>query len=427
MYQLIAATGVPKGINKRWADLNPLDWTVKDLYAQFRRVLLVVKIATDPVEQYLNLETLAYRYADYPKGLADMLLDNAETALPTTTEKPVLEPRFVKFVDAYRSNYVLEAWDSKYGDRIPFDDRHDAFMTRVNPPVDYEHFIKRTLVTVNGYVHAASAYGEQGVVVFDAMRSVRISGQNQVGLLYFGEIGKITTLRITDDMLINRQTQQEKDAEIVPPFKLSGYIKIGADLTDKQVLLVLGGYLIDPTMGVLRLVNDDELEIKFSNYPLLNRFFESKQFLDLTGLGLTVNQNNPDQVSVEELFSDGVLKKYLQHSQSFLVILDSKDLFTNRYPVQNIQPSTYRAFRQPVYPLVLGAGRMPEYWPRQDKSYCDQTWQLTVYDSVRNRRAYETMESRSSRSVGSAGMTRDPAVTSEAYLLEIGSDEKLPY
>lgn len=427
MYKLISARGVRKGINQRWADIGPLDWVVSDLFSLFRRVVLCVNMGTDTTPLYLDLMNLADRYADYPKRLGDMLIDNGESALPTTPTPPVLQARFARFTNAHYHNYRINAWDARYADNNPIATRNDALITRTNPPTDYEFFARRSLVSVNGYYHAISNYADKGILVYDAMKSVRKCGQNSVGILYFGDIGKITTLKITDEMLLTRRTQDEIDNNITPPFSVSGYIKVGQDLTNKKVFLVMGGYLIDPTMGVLNLVNDDELEIKFSDYPLLNRYFESKPYLDLASLGLSSTPKNPDQISVQELYSDAVLKNYLKLTQSFLVILDAADVFTNRYPVLSVQPSIYRAYREPVYPLVLADGRMPEYWPRKDKTFFGSTWQITLHDSARHQRVYETIASRGQWSLGSSELSRDPVVTSGAYLLEIGSDEKLPY
>ena len=126
---------------------------------------------------------------------------------------------------------------------------------------------------------------------------------------------------------------------------------------------------------------------------------------------------------MQELTSDVTLVKYLTLSQSFLVVIDHPELFTNRLHIKKTRlPGMYVAYREPVYPIVSGLGRMPEYWSVQE----DAQWSLTVYDDAIRPRLYNTTNPLQLNSLHDASIPDpvDPEIISDAYFLEIGRDIK---
>jgi hypothetical protein len=196
-------------------------------------------------------------------------------------------------------------------------------------------------------------------------------------------------------------------------------VKINQVLTNKSVLAVIGGYLVPPDSGLVTRVSDNEFQIDFQNLPLLQRYYESSGYIDLSSLGLTSSGRNPSQISVQELLSDTVLMKYLTLSQSFFVVLDAPELFVNRLFVKKTgTPGMFISFVEPQYPLCVGNGRMPEYWPRKE----EDRWSLSAYDQYNRQKLFDTTDPMRLASVSSVSLPYDPDFYFGASLVEIGRD-----
>jgi len=65
-------------------------------------------------------------------------------------------------------------------------------------------------------------------------------------------------------------------------------------------------------------------------------------------------------------------------SQSFLVLVDTPNLVTNKIELRHSQlPGMFTAYQDPVYPLLVNYGKVGEYWKTHEDGY----WSVTVQDS----------------------------------------------
>jgi hypothetical protein len=422
MYYALEAIGVKKGLNKRWGPIGLLDYTVAELYAQFRRVIITLQFSPNTTKLYLDTQTVAAQYASYPLRIQDMLTELSTTALTLLKTPPVIATRSAKFKDAYASRYTVTPVSPLYGTNVLMQDRTAALLTRTNPTTDYRYFKKRCMVSVNGFYHMIDTDNVSGVLVQDAMTTLRVSKQNQIGLYSFSDMCDIEYVPITLNMLHKRMTPDMLAGLREPePYATSGFIKLNKDLTNKTVLLVLGGYLHVPESLLYSQVGDDEFKIDFANYPLFERLYESMQYIDLSALGLTSDIRNPSQFSVQQMLSDGVLMKYMTLSQSFFVILDTPEVFVNRQYIKKTgMPGMFISYKPPVYPIVVGNGRMPEYWSTHE----DGQYSLTVYDNTVRQKAFNQANARKLNSISGADVSVDPELLGGAYFLELGCDLK---
>lgn len=423
MYTAVSAIGVKKGINKRWEEIPLLDYSVKELFEQFRKVYVTVLVLPDQTPAYLDLEEVASRYSDYTKKLNDMFIDNKNVAFAVSDSKPVVEVKTAKFKDAYAARYSVTPIHPLHGTNASEQNRTAALLTRDYPAVNYDLFYERCMVSVNGLYHMIDTNGQDGVVVYDAMTSLRKCRQNQMGILSFYDVCEITYVPILPDMIHKRMTQDMIDGlKPQEPYSSSGYIKINQDLTGKTVFLVLGGYLNASDSDLVTRVSDNEFKIDFENYPLLDRFFESNQYIDLSSLGLSTDIRNKSQISIDELLSDEVLLAYMTLSQSFFVILDAPEVFVNKHYIKKTgMPGMFIAYNRPIYPIVTGMGRHPEYW----HTFEDGQWSLTIYDNTAHQRVYNTtIDPKTLMSAARSNTPTDPEILSGAYFMEIGTDLK---
>jgi hypothetical protein len=267
-----------------------------------------------------------------------------------------------------------------------------------------------TLVSVNGFYHRTDVKNNEGLVVYKATQTVRKSNQNQIGLLTFHGMCGIATHSIIEEMISR--------VDINTPLSSAANINTGLDLTGKSVAFVIGGYFHMLSTLVSR-VGDNSFRIDFSNYPLLDRYFEMSHYLDTSGFTRSETPVNPSQISVEELQSDDNIKALLMMNQSFMVVLDCEEVYSEvNYVRKTGYPGCYIAYTDPKYPLVTGLGRHNEYWYREE----DGQYQLTVYDNVVSNRIYNTVNPYLENSVSDSELPTDPVYLSGAYLMMIGRD-----
>jgi hypothetical protein len=422
MYSAVGAIGVKKGLNKRWEQIRLTDYKVSELFDQFRKVILTLTLNQSTDRLYCDLQQLAPRYASYSLRVSDMLIELGSESLTLLVNPPVISTRTAKFRDAHASRYTVTPVSPLYGINAAIENRTAVMLTRENPVTDYRYFKKRCMVSINGFYHMIDTDNKSGVLVYDAMTSLRISKQNQIGLYSFSDVCDIEYVPIAPSMVHKRLTPDMVAGLRAPePYASSGFIKLNKDLTNKTVLLVLGGYLHVPESLLYSQVGTDEFKIDFLNYPLFDRIYESMNYIDLSSLGLTNDIRNKTQFSTQQLLSDEVLLKYMTLSQSFFVILDTPEVFVNRQYIKKTgMPGMFISYNPPMYPIVVGNGRMPEYWSTHE----DGQYSLTVYDNTVRQKTYNQANAKALNSISGSDLSVDPELMSGAYFLELGCDLK---
>lgn len=410
MYTATNAIGVKKGVNQRWQTLDISTITIANLYDQYRRVFLTLETGTPAVTMYLDMDTVRPAYSTYDDTVAQWLIDIMEMSLPTTSTVPVIYNRAARFMDAFRAGYAVRPYNALYGDNTSQADKIDALLTRTSPIANYSVFYNTTLVSVNGFYHRTDTNTTDGIVVYKAAQSVKQSNQNQMGLLTFEGMCTIQTVPFTESMIYRQ------DVNI--PLSQAAYINTGVDLTDKSVLFIIGGYM-HFIKDIVTQVGLSSFKVDFSNYPLLDRFYEMREHLNTSSFDLSTTTVNPDQISVEELQTDENIKALLLMSQSFMVVLDTPHIYTEKNYVRGTgYPASYIAYSTPNRSLVTGLGRHNEYWYREE----DGQYILTVYDNAVSNRIYNTVNPYFQNSVSDSELPTDPIYLSGAYYLEIGRD-----
>jgi hypothetical protein len=412
--------GVPKGINQRWREIPLSFYDVKTLFSQYRRVIITAQVDQSDALIYLDVDQFKVIYNDFSGFIPELFADLGNKSVTALANKPIISPKRVLWNDVFRAGYQVDTWNRLSGKNAHPDEQFDALLTRASPVTSYTDFAKTCLVSVNGFFHLSDTDGKTGVIVYEAGRSLKKSKSNQMGLLSFSKLCNIKQIPITESMLRSRQTQDQLDAgEDVQPFKTAGYIHVDGNLTNKTVLLVLGGYLITPDTSYFKRVGDNDFVIDFSEYPLADRYYESLKYLDLSTLSLSGSYRNPTQIAISELYSDEVLKQYLKLMQSFIVILDTPEIYTERSKLHCVNISgVYTTTVDTTMPLALSTGRMPEYW----LTNYDGLNTLTVNDAIAMRRTYNKAIPGELPTMTRSPLPSESKKPADAYLVEIGID-----
>lgn len=410
MYQLVSAIGKLKSAGARWTTVDITALPLATLYTLYERMVATVTNNFIPGELGLDLMAIRPTYLSSTQTLPEVFQSIGNASLPTTAEIPVLETKYAIYSDAFRSRYKVAAVSPNgHADSdIPMAERPWLALTR--PSTDMNLFHRSCLVNVNGLFHLTDTDGTRAYVV-DGMKTARFSGQANLGIYSFRELGELEFVPITPAMVHRRYT----DA----PLNKRLYIDSGVVRENKTAMLVLGGYLHLLDQETFFRVTDSIYAIDFENFPLRDRYFESSKILDLSVLELEHRVGNDQQISEAQLFSDEVLTRYATLSQSFLVFINNTELFMEREGVQRtVMPNTYTSYTEPKYPLVTGVGKISNYW----RVFEDQQWSLNVCDAIRDNMLFNTTPASSLVSYDSAREPYNPIELSRAHFLKVGSD-----
>lgn len=415
-YTLLSMIGVKRGIHQHWQQVLNSDYNIQGLFSTFRRVIMTLSDGSGTV--YADLHQLQAQYAQWPDSLQALL--GSLVSLVSTSVPPQINIQTAKWSLSSRSGYHAVPWDPVRHDAIPAADRSGVLLQRESPQTDYTALYKSCLVSINGFYHLTDVSGTDGLLVYDAAKTIRKSNSARIGIYSFFPLGGVTLIPITPAMVFKRQTPEMIAGTIpTPGYKDIGYVKLPVSVAGKTTLLVLGGYLHTPDQNIHRMVSDTELEISTNQIPLADRYFESSRVMDLSSLGLPLA--NLGVVDQAQLTSDAVWLKYLTLSQSFVVVINQPSIFVNRFPVQKVKVlGEYMTYQRPTYPLQVGLGRHCEYWwDRDDRR--DQ-WSLQCTDAATRRMTYNTTDPFGLTRITDMAYPADPEQNSQASFVEIGCD-----
>lgn len=410
MYQLISAIGKPLNGDGRWKSIAIGNVAISVLFSTYSRIIATLsnQFLTAPVA--LDLVTIRPEFGGESITFNAFLIQNGNATLETLAKPPVLNPRYAKYADAFHVGYKVapmhlgSAPDAQY----TLAEKTSLHLTR--PDTDYSLFQQSCLVNVNGFFHLVDT-DTHGIYVKDGMRSAFQSGQNQLGILSFRNIGVLKTIPIKPAMVYKQNDRQF--------YKDRCFVNLGIDVSNKTVLLVLGGYLHVLDRKTFFRVSNSAFCIDIGNYPLLDHFYESKRYLDFTSLALETTTRNSEQIDIDNFYSDAAILAYLTLSQSFFVVIDNPNVFVNKVPVHKTKlPNMFISHVKPEYPLIVGAGKLGNYWYSAE----DGQYSLTCVDSLRKHRLYDTVDAAKQYSVSDSCVPGNPVVQSDAFFLEIGCD-----
>lgn len=369
--------------SKPHADYDVNQMTLENIFNSFTDGYITLTNTKLQGKFYLTLEALrntSLRMVTNMKFI-DWLNYNQSYTLPVTTDKPVYENNTVKYSDSVIAGFdktLIEPYKAS-NRNVPLSSMTDLLLTKNVP--DKKPLIRNMLVTVNGYLHRTYNHNE-GIGVVSGGKTLRISGKNLVGILSFKDCGEIKQVSLDNQMV--------GQASPIIPMKDEVSIKTQKDLTNKSILLSLGGRLFwgDDLIQVVNM-NTGIVKINTKKINLLDIFMDSVGQIDLDYLGLFIadKNRNYNKIRKEELLSDICVKNFFLLPQSFLIIVDSEFLSVDTKAIDTTGlPTVYEMNNEPVYPLIDSRGLLPEYWKRSHEGI----WQLKIDNDIKLRRIYQT-------------------------------------
>ncbi|MND22215.1 hypothetical protein D3C81_144690 [compost metagenome] len=413
MYTLVNALARTRGRTGRWSEVDLSAMDVFKLWTDYSRIYLILSSPLYPKPLALDLNEVRSRITRVRPGttVTQWLAGLGNEALPTTTEVPVISPKFAQYRDAVAAGYKIDPShrSAAFGNDYLPSDAHDLRLFKEG--VDTKRFYDNCLVEVNGLLHRTD-YDSEANYVIDGAKSGRIANDNHVGILNFEPLGGVQIVPITEAMITPGGT--------VPDLYINTILSPGIDLSTKTVMLSFMGYLL-PFGKALRRIGDGSFTIDLRNQIVMDWYFEARKLIDLSTVTehLTYKNGGYDQVALEEFNSDAVVKAMLLLPQTFLVVINNDDIYVDREQLEiSKTPDRYFTKTRPLWPVIFGKGRVFGYWATAE----GDTYVLAGTDNRRPEYNFETTHWGLDVSVDPTQDRHYPNRYSKAYFLKIGSD-----
>lgn len=414
MYQLVRAYCRRDSRRGRWEETDLSQVIVDQLRTEYSDVWLFITypgldepkaLRFAEVANWLTPETVALTVPAWLTSLGNRTLPFAETP-------PGFTAHYVRYAQAWHAGYTITPV-ARHGTPDQGGSVYDKTDLAISHPDLTGRYIgEHALFTVNGLFHLVD-YDATQAYILDGNKTVRRANDNHIGVYSFAEIGKLQAVPITADMLSPMKPEA--------PLRQGVYATLpdSVDLTDKTVLLVLGGYLQVLGKGYTR-VGDRTYRIELGQLMLLERYYDSYQTIDLSSLGLSEYEQAPTLLSVAELQSDAVIRAYLTLSQSFFVVVDSPSFFQELVPLEHTRlPGRYLDYDHHHIPVMGAYGRMLEYHAIAENDITV----IAATNNLRHNYDFYRRNWRQSPAVNAGRYPANPAWHTHAYLRYMGVEK----
>lgn len=411
-YEYVRAQCMANTAGAQWTQPDLKFSTLNALFDAYSSFFLVLHHSVLGRDCFVDMNSQRLRFASYTGTVEQWLIDNADNALPEVGSIPDPTIRFVKYANAIQHGYKLNLVNKKYiNKKLPPDtELPDLQMSRPTLETNLELIHTHCLVTVAGFVHNTYTDGHRAYVE-NAGLILKKKHQAHVGIISFLDVGALKKVKIKPEAITRLDAN-------TPLFNKTIFTT-EEDLTGKTVILCLGGYLIFLKEGLFYKVGEKSFALNLENAHYVERILESSEFIDLSSLGLSELDNNPQAITTEELTSDDVIRKYFGLSQSFLAVVDTAGLNVEYNAVEKSRlPGNFWTRSEPYHPLMVGHGRLPAYW----KIFENGAWVLRMDDNYMRNYAVSHRPIQHVKVLTDFLTNTRPSEVSSGYMLKISTN-----
>lgn len=420
MYRYIKTIVQP--INERgvWKEIDASGMLTKTISQQYAKAYFTVFSVVFNKEITFTLDTVKSSFDTFDGTFLEYLEFYKNKSFTESKVKPSIKRRLLRYEDGVKAGYkfypspaiadVTSNHDSSYRPYIKMVKKYSSEKGEV--VVKAKEIYQSCLVSVNGYIHRldVSDSPNEDIYIIDGNKTCLRSNDTCIGILSFQELGKLTVVPITRDMVY----KQVADITLYEQC----YVDLGIDTSNKTIILILGGYMHIQNWSLFRRISDTAIRIDFKAIPFFERYHESLKYLNLDDAPLDKGYDYA-HASIEDLTSDNFIKYFLTLPQSFVVLLDNEDLNIKKHPVLTTKlPGKYISYIEPIYPLIQGFGKFGNYWSITDEG----AWSVSVTENQYHNYMYRTSQQvLDNKTITDSRYSREPTEYSDAYFLEVST------
>ena len=324
MYTFVTSHCLSRTVGSQWTELNISNSLLAAVYGTFRQAFIVIHDSYTNTDVIANMEVFKAGYSGMNITVNEMLTMHEGLPIETVASLPSTNVKYARYSIGNKVGYKFEFCKAGY---MYDPDENSDFLTdiRINRPgydTDISLLHKYCLVTVNGYIHNTDTDGVYAYA-YEAGKTMKIAKDNRFGILSFLDVGELDKIVIKQEDILPARVDGVLREKII--------FKIDDDIEDNAFMLSLGGYLVLPQEDVFWKQGTNTYMLDINRLPYIERILESKEFIDISGLGIRTSTIGDDTVEVDNLYSDEVIRNYMTMSQSFFIRIKTDNISTVKY------------------------------------------------------------------------------------------------
>lgn len=411
MYTFVTAHCLARTVGSQWVELDISKSLVSAVFGTFRQTYIIVHDSYTDSNLIVNMDFFKAVYSGMNINVEEMLQRHNGLPIDTVPSLPNTDIKYARYsigtMAGYKYDFAKAGY--MYDPNVYSDILTDIRIDRPGYDTDIRLLHSHCLVSVNGFIHNTDTDGRYCYVI-DGGKTMRIAQDNRFGILSFLDIGELTKIRINPEDIFPAEEGGVLKDKIV--------FKISEDIEESCFMLVLGGYLIVPEPDIFYRQGSNSYILDINKIPYLERIMESREFIDISSLGLNTTIINDKIIESSNAYSDEVIRNYLCMSQSFFVKVDTPNLTTRKFSIQRSNtPGQFICYQKPTVPMFVKYGRMVEYWSQKQ----GERYSVAVPDSYFRNYALRYRKKEDVQNIDDTFMAENPIYHYGGVFLEISS------
>ncbi len=355
MYVYVKAMLRKKNSDEPWKEVNIANMLLSTLFNDYSSgyIKLTNKYLSKPV--YLDLQDFKAMEISTPDLTFNLWLTYIGNKTFVTNEvEPVYKEGEVTYCDAWQAGYNIQRMNHVDTDteNMVNSDLPNLHITKSG--VSSGTLGQYALTVVNGYLHFSDIH-KNGMKVFDGAMTIDKSGNNQVGILSFMNIGPIKQVKITETMISSTHDTS--------PLSRGLFLNLGQDITKYKVMMSIGGFL-HYGKDCFSIVNTQEgiIRVDIDSINIHEKLLLAMKDIEFNEGTLGISEHFPNSIVKEKILSDSSLKHFFTHNTSFVILVDTEVMSVEREMIDNINLfHMYEYHTKPTRPMIDYYGRLPVY------------------------------------------------------------------
>ena len=355
MYSVINILGKPISSDGHYRPI-PIGESIEVLLSDYVDCIIELSHVSlqDPVGLLLSNVVDLLLLTDRTQSLDQWLSSIGSLALPTKETPYEIKRELVKqsciISTDMRISFVNKTgqWTSGMTDDMLTD------VALVREDIDHVEIFKHCLFSVNGLLHIADATAD-GIYIHDAASSIKLENKVQMSAISFHGIGEIETIPISLDLI---------DRGVYSRYHDGFNLNLPNDISGKTVMLSIAGHL-HYNNDCYSVTGDNSIFVDWSKIPIAERYYDGRSKIDWSAFVSVAEQTGMiDDTVLSDLArtDDSSILAILQMSQTFIILVDSADLFyEHRYLEKTALPGRYLSNVLPIGPIRTTEGYLNPY------------------------------------------------------------------
>lgn len=341
MYTYLYSAGRYKNFKPGYHLVDIADYSVADLEKLFDVLYIVVNDSFYKVKTVISLSDYRANFANSPTfNISEWLTSQNENNLKVADIFPGDTYEHVKLERIFTYGYFHYPADVNLAN-----DRQESLLSDAAPDIKIKHYKidninygkinDYSLFTVNGaFIRAVGK--KDGIYLLGAgLDYIAKKNDVRIGALNFEKLGKVKTIPITEDLLIEEEFDTGKR-----------FVCQLDNIKNKTIFLVINGQLMVDTDTVYR-INENHVTINLNSFDVAHHYLNYKEYTRTPKLS---------NLSKFDIYK----KQALLSHNSFFVVIDNPTVGVDVSPLTTFHyPSVFHSFETFQHPLVLDNGMFP--------------------------------------------------------------------